>query len=163
MAFLYPNKIATGSGDWSDWVTPKVGAENSTALFTDGFLLDLKAGDVVRTSIEVETDGLWFLEGNNRMWSQGTVDNKWNVLNYVAYGLFKIADHEPTSYTKVFSVEHTIPEGAVAIGNHKYFVGARADGCGGGDTVCGISWSKSTAASTTRGRLRKARCGLNER
>lgn len=125
--FRYPN-LAKRPAEWSSWVTPRVGEENSTVVFPD-ITLDLKEGDKVVSSVDVELDGFWATGDGIDFWAQGAVDGKWIGGNVVAAGLCSYDVTKPASFVETRC--HTNTANANNAGSHEYGFGIRVDDAGG--------------------------------
>lgn len=126
--FRYPN-MAKGTGEWANWVTPKVGKDNATSWLCD-VTLDLKKGDKVTSSIDVEFDGFYGTDDGSDFWTQGAVDDKWTTTrNMVTHMLCRLDATVPTSFNRTYCNTNTAYDDNV--GSHKYSVGARVNDAGG--------------------------------
>lgn len=166
--FKWPNLVAA-TDEWSDWFSPVVGGTNSTFKFHKPEELELREGQIVCTSVELEFDGFWIdtsTDPRNALLSQGAVDDAWHIPNVIMIGLFLVNFATPTSGRRTFSHTYVVNRSVVknyGSGPHRFSFGMRCDGCGGGASGRVASWSPSTATgSPTRGRRRKVRCGLSE-
>lgn len=170
--FQYPNLVA-GTDEWTDWWMPEVGKDNSCCtVATIRLPRPIAQDDIVSASIEIEFDKLDLTADKAVLAFQGTVDKSWYPFNAFTTG-FRHFKHDvfdgalelsatlavnTRTYSTVVNAYNATP-----VGHSVFGFGMRVDYCGGGRSVRGVSWSKSTRrARRTHGRRQKGRRGLNE-
>ena len=82
------NLLAGQSNEWSDYWVPSTGNNICHDIVTIKAADDWKSGDVFTISVEFEWEGFKASGGDFRIYTQGSVDNSWNLTNIFASGLF---------------------------------------------------------------------------
>ncbi len=118
--------IIVGPDGWSEWMTPTVGTSNCCFTIGRVNLGKKEAGDIYSCEIEVEFKGISGVNTESfRIWSQGAVDDGWNIRNIWDGSLLwlgKTPEDGIYNYRNTIAVDHNMAKAST------FFLGFRCDG-----------------------------------